>query len=82
MHVLYVMRKSLENLQVYEEEVGGLSFDVKVMKSPDLWRRKPEIHYVPLYPFLYIRGAGFVWIFFQGGKQPDCGKDRKQRRWC
>lgn len=29
MHVPYVMRKRLENLNVYKEEVGGLSFDVK-----------------------------------------------------
>lgn len=29
MHVPYVMRRSLENLPGYEEEVGGLAFDVK-----------------------------------------------------
>lgn len=34
MHVPYVMRKRLENLNVYEEEVGGLSFDTKGRERP------------------------------------------------
>lgn len=34
MHVPYVMRKRLENLHVYEEQVGGLAFDVKAREWP------------------------------------------------
>lgn len=64
MHMPYVMRKRLENLHVYEEEVGGLAFDVKARKRLDLWRRKSEIHYVPVCPILYTRRGGVVWTFF------------------
>lgn len=34
MHVPYVMRKRLENLRVYEKEVGGLAFDVNARERP------------------------------------------------
>lgn len=34
MHMPYVMRKRLENFHVYEEEVGGLAFNVKAREQP------------------------------------------------
>lgn len=34
MRVPYVMRKRLENLHVYKEEVGGLAFDIKMREWP------------------------------------------------
>lgn len=34
MHVPYVMRNRLENLRAYEEQVGGLAFDVKARERP------------------------------------------------
>lgn len=37
MHVHYVMRKRLENLNVYKEEVGRLSFDMKERERERLW---------------------------------------------
>lgn len=71
----YVMRKRLKNLHVYEEEVGGLAFEVKAKERPWSWSPEKEIRNT--LPIFYIRGGVFVWIFFQGGKQLDCGRDSK-----
>lgn len=80
MHVHYVMRKRLENLNVYKEEVGRLSFDMKEREREReavvlILEEASKMHCLLVWPAFHIRGGFCLFVCFLMWK-----KDRLWKR--